>query len=734
MGKQRLGVGLVMMMALVGCAVAPPEPEATEDTLGRTRSALTTVALRIERGAYQGSFDFLGARYSADTTFQVAPDTTYGVTMAGRLVASFQVDVAGAVTLLAGSGSAEVASGLVRFRNVPVRVDPHLYDGSFDLVGRWAGARNVVVIPNVDFDLNRATTVGIARFRVTEDGTITLASGTASVVAGSTVLPAGSPIDRINGAAPVPLATDTPAGVLELRNVPIVVDPQVHPGAYDLVVRRAGATTQMIVPGVDFNITNTYRSITTVVVDAAGQVTVKSGASSILADTTTLPAASPLNRPDGTTQPLPSTSPAGVVRFRNVPVRVDPQAFVGSYDLLGRWLSAANLMVIPDVEFHINRAGRNIAMFRVAESGATSLVSGGTSVDPGATVLSAGTTLVRPDGTTYALAADTPSGAITFRNARLQIDPGTYTATYDFLGRVAGVADFVVVPGVFFGFAPTGQPQIAALRVDDGLVSLEGSSATPASSVSFDGTVAGVTHTFTARACALEGCGKPDADQDGVPDEADNCPLVANVDQLDRDVDGAGDACDPDLDGDGAPNAADTCPDVANADQVDADGDGLGDACDDDADGDFVPDASDNCRGLSNPIQEDGDGDGVGDACDPDDDDDGVADAVDNCPSKPNALQRDTDGDGLGDACDADADADGVLNESDVCPATPRGVVVNASGCSGVQEVDRVCPVTAFANRGQYVSCVARTANAAYAAGLLDDKERARLVVQAAQR
>lgn len=40
-----------------------------------------------------------------------------------------------------------------------------------------------------------------------------------------------------------------------------------------------------------------------------------------------------------------------------------------------------------------------------------------------------------------------------------------------------------------------------------------------------------------------------------------------------------GDACDPDIDGDGVPNAADNCPVISNANQVDGDGNGVGDAC-----------------------------------------------------------------------------------------------------------------------------------------------------------
>ena len=44
---------------------------------------------------------------------------------------------------------------------------------------------------------------------------------------------------------------------------------------------------------------------------------------------------------------------------------------------------------------------------------------------------------------------------------------------------------------------------------------------------------------------SIEAAGLPDADGDGVPDAADNCPHTPNPDQLDTDGDGAGDACDP---------------------------------------------------------------------------------------------------------------------------------------------------------------------------------------------
>jgi hypothetical protein len=58
----------------------------------------------------------------------------------------------------------------------------------------------------------------------------------------------------------------------------------------------------------------------------------------------------------------------------------------------------------------------------------------------------------------------------------------------------------------------------------------------------------------------------PDADQDGITDDVDNCP-VPNGDQSDDDVDGLGNLCD-------------NCRYDSNVGQADTDHDGVGDACD----------------------------------------------------------------------------------------------------------------------------------------------------------
>ena len=117
-----------------------------------------------------------------------------------------------------------------------------------------------------------------------------------------------------------------------------------------------------------------------------------------------------------------------------------------------------------------------------------------------------------------------------------------------------------------------------------------------------------------------------DSDADGVADEVDNCPSVANADQLNTDGDAFGNVCDADDDGDGVSDV-DEAANGTDPLLVDTDGDGANDN-------------ADNCALVANADQENTDDDGEGNACDADDDNDGYPDANDAYPLDPDRWQK----------------------------------------------------------------------------------------------
>lgn len=147
-----------------------------------------------------------------------------------------------------------------------------------------------------------------------------------------------------------------------------------------------------------------------------------------------------------------------------------------------------------------------------------------------------------------------------------------------------------------------------------------------------------------------------DTDQDGVPDEKDECVELAE----DRDHFEDSDGCpDFDNDDDGVPDEQDKCPAL----KEDSDGFQDEDGCPDlDNDQDGLPDSEDKC-----PL-EPGPRNGKDPGCPQKDRDlDGIPDRSDRCPGR--AEDRDTFQDD--DGCpDLDNDQDGAPDTEDACPKT----------------------------------------------------------------
>lgn len=170
-----------------------------------------------------------------------------------------------------------------------------------------------------------------------------------------------------------------------------------------------------------------------------------------------------------------------------------------------------------------------------------------------------------------------------------------------------------------------------------------------------------------------DGCPEDDADGDGILDARDACPLVPGVWWNDPKTNG----CPaPDTDGDDVPDPVDACPAVKGVRTDDPKKNGCP-AQTADRDKDGVPDDADKCPDQA----EDKDGNEDFDGCpDPDDDGDGIADVVDACPRDKGEPSTDPTRNGCP---NPDRDGDTYDDDVDKCPDRPEvyNGVNDGDGC-----------------------------------------------------
>jgi hypothetical protein len=179
-------------------------------------------------------------------------------------------------------------------------------------------------------------------------------------------------------------------------------------------------------------------------------------------------------------------------------------------------------------------------------------------------------------------------------------------------------------------------------------------------------------------------CSWIDSDNDGIPDDEDNCLNIPNTDQANNDNDSHGDACD-------------NCPNVDNEDQTDSDEDGIGNACD-------------ICWEVPNPHQ---------------------LDSNENCPESPYSSDPI-----CGDACEIiDSDGDGIPDDEDSCPQSNLDPTVIIDGCdSGVgnllfedgctmRDLIDECAI-GVTKHGDFASCVSHLTNDWKKDGLISGSDK----------
>ncbi len=164
-----------------------------------------------------------------------------------------------------------------------------------------------------------------------------------------------------------------------------------------------------------------------------------------------------------------------------------------------------------------------------------------------------------------------------------------------------------------------------------------------------------------------DGCPDPDNDGDKIPDEKDKCPNQPETVNGFQDADGCPDEIS-DRDKDGIPDEQDKCPDAGGKDIIRVPNSPYYGCPDTDHDG--IPDHLDKCPNEP----EDTDGFQDMDGCpDPDNDGDKIPDELDECIDQPEVYNGFKDEDGCPDEA-PDSDKDGIPDDKDKCPKQPENL------------------------------------------------------------
>ena len=328
--------------------------------------------------------------------------------------------------------------------------------------------------------------------------------------------------------------------------------------------------------------------------------------------------------------------------------------------------------------------------------------------------------MVMDDSTGILYIADAGANRVLWVNT----DDSTYTTTdiMNDASRLEPLAEYSRIAGIEWGVLASGLNRPSGIALDDGqlFVSENGNGKIVAYDIATDGKSGVQLDKIQTSASSIMGLevgpnghlyyvdnGQDkvlridpymDEDGDGIGDEVDNCPSIANPLQANFDNDTLGDICDYDDDNDTVLDVDDQCTqgylDWTSTALTDHDGDGCLDLSEDtDDDNDGILDSSDLCfKGVlswQSTSSTDYDSDGCEDATeDLDDDNDRICDALDSyylwactpstasvdlCPTSSlsffSNIENDVDRDGCEDVNeDLDDDNDGFTDDIDTCP------------------------------------------------------------------